>query len=98
VRTRESQGGMSEDLCRCPVLLAAAEADRLVEIGLEVGGYNATAALIIGRLRQEHGCRGPRYGRCAWAMGLYHISPPVARTDVPYLKGNATGKNTGEYL
>jgi hypothetical protein len=91
---------MSEADCKCPVLLAAAEIERTVEIGLPLKRYDAglLRTLIVGRMRAEHGCRGlNQYGACAWVDAAYAASNVGLDDDgVPLLR--RPGKDTGQYL
>ncbi len=50
----------------CPMLRYWAEIQRLAEVGLTTESYNVADAIVIGRLRQEHGCPGPRFNYCPW--------------------------------
>lgn len=88
---------MSVDLCKCPVLRAHAEMDRMMELGLIKGNYDPVRAVVIGRLRQRYGCHGAVRGVCPWHLALYSGGAIDARPDIPLLKGNGTG-NTGQYL
>jgi hypothetical protein len=75
--------------CRCPILLAEAEINRMLELGLvsrgsTIGGSGGILAIMVGRLRQAYGCEGPTSeGHCWW----YHAVPfgegLSARNDVP---------------
>jgi hypothetical protein len=83
-------------MCRCPVLLAAAEMERMLELGVELDSYHPLSALVIGRLRQEHGCRGPRKGACPWGRAMLSGSSLQPRDDVPRIEGKSG--STGQYL
>lgn len=59
--------------CRCPMLLAAAEVDRLAHMsGVRPSGFSSHTAdaLLVAILRDKHGCRGMRRGRCWWEQQL----------------------------
>jgi len=76
--------------CRCPLLLAYAETEKMLELGLQrSGGYASPTAAMIGHLRQEQGCHGPRHGHCPWSVALTLLfgEQVQVRPDVPYVRG-----------
>lgn len=84
---------MRDEACKCPVLLAAAEAERMASAGLIRGGggfsaSGAVEAIVIGRMRQEHGCPGVgRFGHCPWSQArLFGHDPWVPDPEVPLLR------------
>ena len=89
--------------CRCPLLRAEAEIERLAAatgVERERGGSDA---LIIGILRDKYGCRGPdRRGYCYWwkQVPAQPVSPQGARgwADLPLLYARRDGDRPGEYL
>jgi hypothetical protein len=88
---------MSVELCECPVLRFAAETERLVGMGLEVGGYDAVKHHIIAAVRQRYGCRGPGWnGWCPWNVVVGMSVAPSYR--VPEVHPHDGDGKTGQYL
>ena len=69
----------------CPLLRYYTEGQRLMDMGLTMGGMftNPCVAIVIGRLRQQYGCPGPGLHR--WACPWNTPGAPVIElsTDVP---------------
>jgi hypothetical protein len=87
--------------CACPLLRAAAEVERLAQIGMKLDGYDAARHLVVAALREKYGCRGPRkVALCPWSAAVpYGRSVSTDDQGVPEVKRNRTpGKDTGEYL
>ena len=91
---------MSAELCNnCPLLRTAAEEERLLQAGIEREGRSFDSpveAILVGRLRREYGCRGPRRrGECRWQP--WRGGSLRLRDDVPLLNGYAS-RGQGQYL
>ncbi len=90
-----------KDECRCPALQAASEVEDLIHMtGLARGVYGQGRALLVGVLRDKHGCSGPaKSGQCPWLMALMGIGADVELDyRQPELRPKPSGKPPGEYL
>lgn len=76
----------------------------MLTVGVQRGetySQAGTRALLIGRLRQAHGCRGvtARDGLCPWSAAIAYAVDDLAPDErVPLLGRNPQGKATGQYL
>lgn len=66
-----------DGLCRCPALRVQAEIERLTTLGV-VPESDVMRSLLIARLRERYGCRGPVFGSCRWEHSLGYRSGTVA--------------------
>jgi hypothetical protein len=92
--------------CACPLLRVQAEIERMAADGMlatdSVQGRMLTAVpLVVGRLRERYGCRGPeRNGFCPWSDQLYVTGMLLPEPGVPEVRRRYGGRSsgTGEYL
>jgi hypothetical protein len=87
--------------CACPYLAGAATIDRLLAAGTGAAGYTTGRAVIIGLLRDRHGCPGPDASSlCPWLP----YAPPMADLKIrtrsrPLYRGeDDSGDQSGVYL
>lgn len=66
------------ELCACPLLRMAAEIDRMAGCGIVPSDGDAAmerrvTAIAVGRLRDEHGCPGPKTNVCPYYYTKYDV-------------------------
>jgi hypothetical protein len=84
------------DKCtHCPLLLANAEMQAMMQAGVGLGHMADTRPLLIGRLRDKYGCPGPHRSGCWWREATHWGIDTMS--DVPILDGFAS-RDTGQYL
>lgn len=58
---------MTAPRCECPLLAGYAEVQRLRGTGPGIGDLGGGRVVMVGLLRDRHGCPGPdRHGWCPW--------------------------------
>jgi hypothetical protein len=91
---------MADADCRCPILLAAAEMQRMIELGVATDGWDrqgSAPAIVVARLRESHGCIGVnKHGDCQWFMAVVRQGAVTFDAKVPLIKD--TREDTGQYL
>lgn len=91
-----------EELCQCPYLQVAAATERMAGQGIiPADGPTVTShrinAILVGQLRQEHGCPGTRFNTCRYYYTTMS-SDLITDPNVPVLKRNIDDGQAKKYI
>jgi len=86
-----------EELCECPLLRMAAEIERMTGCGIvaadgDTAMERRVTAIAVGRLRDEHGCPGPKHSVCPYYYTKYDVDL-ITDPNVPLLKRVKDGQD-----